>query len=61
SNQDHPLSRLSFRFSYTSLGPTLQSGKNTVARSLDEVQRNPGEHCTNHPGFRCTSSRLPCS
>ncbi|MET0119733.1 MAG: hypothetical protein ABW124_01700 [Candidatus Thiodiazotropha sp. 6PLUC9] len=28
--------------------------------SLDGVQRNPGEHCTNLPGFSFTSSRLPC-
>ncbi|MET0008432.1 MAG: hypothetical protein ABW109_11265 [Candidatus Thiodiazotropha sp. 6PLUC4] len=33
---------------------------NRAARSLDEAKRNPGEQCTNHPGFRFASSRLPC-
>ncbi|MES9952713.1 MAG: hypothetical protein ABW104_07755, partial [Candidatus Thiodiazotropha sp. 6PLUC2] len=36
------------------------SSLNTATRSLDEVQRNPGEHRTNLPGFRFTPSRLPC-
>ncbi|MET0009463.1 MAG: hypothetical protein ABW109_16505, partial [Candidatus Thiodiazotropha sp. 6PLUC4] len=52
------LFRESSRFSFAPLGEALSS-LNTAARSLDEVQRNPGEHCTNLPGFRCTPTRLP--
>ncbi|MET0009793.1 MAG: hypothetical protein ABW109_18165 [Candidatus Thiodiazotropha sp. 6PLUC4] len=38
----------------------VTSSLNTATRSLDEVQRNPGEQRTNLPGFRFASSRLPC-